>query len=253
VSEAFAGQVALVTGAGSGIGRATALAFAQKGALVAAADRGADRGEETAQKIRRDGGEARFFHVDVAIREDVERFLEAALDAFGRIDHAFNNAGILGRHALTHETIEADWARVLSVNLTGTWHCMRAEIPIMIEQGAGSIVNCASIAGLRGFETRSAYSASKHGIIGLTRSAALEYAKEGIRVNAVCPGAIDTPLLDEATGGTAEGRQAMVDFEPVGRVGRPEEVAAAVLWLCGPDSGFVTGAAIPIDGGLSAQ
>jgi NAD(P)-dependent dehydrogenase (short-subunit alcohol dehydrogenase family) len=169
------------------------------------------------------------------------------------LDVAFNNAGVEGAAAVTHECTPGNWERTLAVNLGGVWSCMRHEIPRMLERGAGAIVNCSSVAGLVGFASIPAYAASKHGVIGLTRTAALEYAGQGIRVNAVCPGVIDTEMVERFTGHNPEAEAALVATEPVGRLGRPEEIADAVVWLCSPRSSFVTGQAIAVDGGFSAR
>jgi NAD(P)-dependent dehydrogenase (short-subunit alcohol dehydrogenase family) len=246
------GRVALITGAASGIGRATALAFAQRGAKVAVADIDQDGGEETVRMITDTGGEAIFIRTDVSQAADVEAMVETALARFGRLDYAFNNAGVEGQQAKTAESTEANWDRVLGINLKGTWLCMKYELPSMLAQGKGAIVNCSSVAGLGGFAGITAYDASKHGVIGLTKTAALEYATDGVRINAVCPGVIDTPMIDRFTGGDAAAAAGMEKIEPVGRMGRPEEVAAAVVWLCTDDASFVTGIAMPVDGGYVA-
>lgn len=247
------GKVAIVTGASAGIGRATALALAEEGAAVVAADVDDTRGERVAAEITDKGGRARFVHADVSVDTQVAAMVREAVDAFGGLDLAFNNAGIEGAAAPTHECTPENWQRTIAINLTGVWSCMRHEIPRMLERGGGSIVNCSSVAGLVGFGTIPAYVASKHGVVGLTKTAALEYAEVGIRVNAVCPGVIDTEMVERFTGGEEEAEAAMIATEPVGRMGRPEEVADAVVWLCSDRSSFTTGQAIAIDGGFVAR
>jgi NAD(P)-dependent dehydrogenase (short-subunit alcohol dehydrogenase family) len=247
------GKVAIVTGASAGIGRAAALALAAEGAAVVAADIDAARGEQVAAEINDKGGKALFVPTDVSDDAQVEAMVRQAVEAFGGLDLAFNNAGIEGTPAPTHECTPQNWQRTLAVNLTGVWSCMRHEIPRMLERGGGSIVNCSSVAGLVGFPTIPAYVASKHGIIGLTRTAALEYAEAGIRVNAVCPGVIDTEMVERFTGGQEAAEAAMIAMEPVGRMGRPEEIADAVAWLCSDRSSFTTGQALAVDGGFVAR
>jgi NAD(P)-dependent dehydrogenase (short-subunit alcohol dehydrogenase family) len=251
----FEGKVALVTGAGSGIGKACAVAFAREGAKVVVSDVLSKGGEETARGIRETGGEARFVRCDVSRSTEVEALVEAAVRAFGHLECACNNAGIGGTQTPTAEYPEEIWSRVLAVNLTGVWLCMKYEIPRMLSGGrGGAIVNMSSILGTVGFENASAYVAAKHGIIGLTRTAALEYAAQGIRVNAVCPGFIKTPILEQA--GMVEGSdrfKAVSALHPVGRMGTPEEVAESVLWLCSDGASFVTGHALLVDGGYIAR
>jgi NAD(P)-dependent dehydrogenase (short-subunit alcohol dehydrogenase family) len=246
-------KVAVVTGASAGIGRAAALALAAEGAAVVVADVDDPRAEQVAAEINDKGGRARFSHTDVSDDAQVEAMVRRALDEFGGLDLAFNNAGIEGSPAPTHECTRENWQRTLAVNLTGVWSCMRHELPPMLERGGGSIVNCASVAGLVGFATIPAYVASKHGIVGLTKTAALEYAEAGIRVNAVCPGVIATEMVERFTGGQPEAQAEMIAMEPVGRMGRPEEIADAVVWLCSERSSFVTGQAIAVDGGFVAR
>ncbi len=249
----FDGKVVVVTGAGSGIGRATALAFAREGARLVVADVSVEGAEETARRIRDQGGEAIVTRTDVSRPDDVEAMVRAAVEAFGRLDCAFNNAGIGGASAQTADYTLEDWNRLIGINLTGTWLCMKYEIAQMLTQGGGAIVNNSSILGLVGFRSAPAYVASKHAVLGLTKTAALEYAQAGIRVNAVCPGFIHTPMVDQATARRAGMAEAIVALEPVGRMGQPEEVAEAVLWLCAPGASFVTGEALVVDGGYVAQ
>ena len=247
------GSVIIVTGASSGIGRATAFALASEGAAVTVADVQETEGEATASAIRDKGGRAVFVPTDVSIDESVAAMVEATVDAFGGLDAAFNNAGIEGISAPTHECSVENWNRTLAVNLTGVWSCMRYEIPRLLDRGGGSIVNCASVAGLVGFAGIPAYTAAKHGVVGLTKGAALDYATAGIRVNALCPGVIDTAMVHRFTGDAVEAEAAMVAMEPVGRLGQPDEIADAVVWLCSERASFVTGQAIAIDGGFVAR
>ncbi len=249
----FHGKVALITGAGSGIGRATALAFARAGARVAVADVTVAGGEETVRQITAAGGEARFVRCDVSKGAEVERMVAETVAAFGRLDCAFNNAGVEGAQAPTADSTPDNWDRVIGVNLSGVYYCLRAEIPALLRGGGGAIVNCASVAGLVGFAGSAAYTASKHGVLGLTRAAALEYATQGIRVNAVCPGVIQTPMIERFTGNNPQAQAAMVALEPIGRVGRPEEIADAVLWLCSERASFMVGHALAVDGGFVAR
>jgi NAD(P)-dependent dehydrogenase (short-subunit alcohol dehydrogenase family) len=262
MSGAFAGKVALVTGGAAGIGRASALAFARAGARVVVADV-SPRGEETARAIEAGGGEALFVLTDVCRSGDVAELLRRTLSAFGRLDVAHNNAGVEGPRAPLTEVSEEEWDRTLAVNLKGVWLSMRAEIPAMLSTGGGSIVNTASVYGLVGARKLSTYAASKHALVGLTRSAALEWGRQGIRVNAVCPGLIDTQMIDRAVLGRARSgvgrsldprrriaRAVLRARQPSGRMGTPEEVAEAVLWLCSPSSSYVNGHALVIDGGM---
>jgi NAD(P)-dependent dehydrogenase (short-subunit alcohol dehydrogenase family) len=247
-----AGKVALVTGGGSGIGRASALAFAREGAKVVVADVAVEGGEETVRLIQQSGGEAIFGKTDVSRAAEVEALVSRAVQTYGRLDCAHNNAGIEGAAATTIDYAEDAWERVIAINLKGVWLCMKYEIPHLLKQGGGAIVNTASTAGLVGYRGGSAYVASKHGVVGLTKTAALEYAKAGVRVNAVCPGAIDTPMMGRLTGHRPQRAERMAAAEPVGRMGQPEEIAQAVVWLCSEAASFVTGHAMAVDGGITA-
>lgn len=247
------GKVALVTGAGSGIGRASALTFAREGAKVAVSDIVVDGGQETVRLIQQAGGEAQFFEADVSKAEQVEKLVQDIVAAYGRLDCAHNNAGVEGAIASTGEYQEAQWDTVIAVNLKGVWLCMKYQIPQMLAQGGGAIVNTASGAGLIGVAGMPAYVASKHGVVGLSKTAALEYAKSNIRVNAVCPGLIQTPMVERITGGQPQMGEALVAAEPIGRVGQPQEIAESVVWLCSDVASFVTGHAMSVDGGYVAQ
>ncbi len=249
----FAGRIALVTGASTGIGRATALAFAREGAKVVAADVAEEAGEATVREIRERSGEGLFVRADVSRADEVEALVARVVDTHGRLDCAFNNAGIEGAAATTTNLRQEDWDRVIAVNLTGVWLCMKHEIGAMRTRGSGAIVNTSSVAGQVGFRGGAGYVASKHGVVGLTKTAALEYARDGIRVNAVCPGAIETPMMERLTGGEPRRAERMAASEPVGRMGTPEEIAESVLWLCSDAASFVTGHAMAVDGGILAQ
>ena len=249
----FEGKVALVTGASSGIGRATALAFARAGAKVIVADRAIAGGEETASMIQDTGGDTIFIRTNVTQAAEVEALIAKVMETYGRLDCAHNNAGVAGARADTADYPEDMWQRVLNVNLTGVWLCMKYEIPHMLQQGGGAIVNTASVAGLVGIAGNAAYNASKHGVVGLTKTAALEYAKHGIRINAVCPGVIGTEFIQQAIQNSPELEQQYLAVEPIGRLGKPEEIAETVLWLCSDAASFVTGHALTVDGGWVAQ
>jgi NAD(P)-dependent dehydrogenase (short-subunit alcohol dehydrogenase family) len=246
-------RVALVTGAATGIGRAAALAFAHEGADVVVADIDDERGTKVAAEVEAVGVHAIFVHADMSRPDEVDELVNRTVERFGRIDYAFNNAGIEGTPAPTDECTRENWDRTIATNLTGVFSCMHAEIPKMLAQGGGVIVNNASVAGLVGFAGIPAYTASKHGVVGLTRNAALDYATRNIRVNAVCPGVIDTEMVERFTHHDTEAMQELTKTEPIGRLGTPDEIADAVVWLCSDRASFVTGQAIAVDGGYVAQ
>lgn len=247
-NQRFSGKVAFITGAASGIGRATAIAFAAEGARVAVLDRTEDGLAETAEAARKAGAQVLVIGCDVSQADQVEASVSKVVETFGQLDIAFNNAGVENKAAPVHEIELAEWDRILDINLRGTFVCMKHELAQMVRQGGGVIVNTSSGAGIRGVAGGASYAASKHAIIGLTRSAALDYAKQNIRVNAILPGNIETPMMDRFTGGDI---QKAIDLEPVGRLGKPEEIADAVLWMSADRGAFVTGAAISVDGGWS--
>jgi NAD(P)-dependent dehydrogenase (short-subunit alcohol dehydrogenase family) len=254
VTRRLKGKVALVTGAASGIGRATALAFAREGAKLVLADVNEKGGEEVLRIVKENDGEAIFVECDVTDVRAVEEMVKQGVEAFGGLDCAFNNAGIEGEIAPTAECSEENWERVIEVNLKGVWLCMKYEIRQMLGRGGGSIVNTSSVSGLLGDPNHPAYAASKHGVSGLTQSAALEYARSGIRINAVCPAAIRTPMIERALEADPElSWENLADGHPMGRIGEPEEVAEAVVWLCSDGASFVTGHLLPVDGGLVAE
>lgn len=243
-------KVVLVTGAGSGIGKATAIAFAKEGAKVVASDINENDSLQTVNEIKKMYGEAIAIKCDVSSDIDVQNLIEKTLEKYGRLDCAYNNAGIEGAQSSITECTEENWDKTININLKGVWLCMKYEIPAMLKSGGGNIVNCSSIAGKVGFETIPAYVASKHGVIGLTETASLEFAKNNIRVNAVCPGVIHTPMLDRFDHGD---EQSMADQVPMGRVGTPDEIANSVIWLCSDNSSYVTGQSILVDGGWTAH
>jgi NAD(P)-dependent dehydrogenase (short-subunit alcohol dehydrogenase family) len=246
-------KVALVTGAAMGIGEATALAFAKEGAKVVVSDTN-PKGEELVARIRKEGGDARFIAADVSKASEVKALIEGAVKAFGRLDIAFNNAGIGGEQAPTAELTEGGWEKTLSVNLSGVFYCMKYELAQMLRQGGGAIVNNASILGTVGFAGAAAYVAAKHGVLGLTKTAALEYATRGIRVNAVCPGFIETPMLSAAGMLQNKDTRAMLEgLHALNRLGQPDEVAQAVVFLASERASFITGHPLLVDGGYVAR
>lgn len=247
------GKVALVTGGGSGIGQATALIFAREGAKVVVADINVEGGEETVRQIQAAGGDATFVKTDVSKAAEVEALVNKTVQTYGQLDCAFNNAGIEGAAKFTTECTEEEFDRTIAVNVTGVWLCMKYEIQHMLSHGGGSIVNTASAAGLIGLPSASDYVASKHAVVGLTKTAALEYAKAGIRVNAVCPGAIDTPMIARSAQAIPGFDELAVAMEPVGRFGQSSEIGEAVAWLCSDAASFVTGIPMSVDGGMVAQ
>jgi NAD(P)-dependent dehydrogenase (short-subunit alcohol dehydrogenase family) len=247
------GKIALVTGGGSGIGRATALKLAKEGAKLMIADYVPEGGERTVRMIEEAGGEASFVAADVSVTRQVEAMVAKSVETYGRIDCAFNNAGIEGRMANTVECTEETWDRTIAINLKGVWLCMKYEIPQMLKQGGGTIVNTASIAGLVGFEGLPAYNASKGGVVQLTRTAALEFATKNIRVNCVCPGVIRTPMVERLLDNRSFTEEQLNAGEPMGRMGKPEEIAEGVLWLLSDASSFVTGHPLAIDGAWVAR
>ena len=248
------GKTALITGASSGIGRAAALVCAREGARVLVADVTEEAGAETVKLIRDTGGEATFARCDVSRAADVEALVATAAKQFGRLDCAYNNAGISGKIARTADETEEGFDRIMAINLRGVWLCMKYEILQMMKQEkGGAIVNTASAAGLVGSHGMSAYTASKHGVVGLTKTAALEYARHNIRVNAVCPGVIDTPMVGGIVGSHPRLKDILVSAEPIARMGKPTEIAEAVAWLLSDYASFVTGCAMPVDGALTAR
>jgi NAD(P)-dependent dehydrogenase (short-subunit alcohol dehydrogenase family) len=254
VDYGLQGKVALVTGAASGIGHATAKLFASMAARVVAVDIDAERGEAAVRAITDGGGEAVFATADVTDEDAVKAAVARATETFGRLDCAANCAGVGAGDGLTHSYPVDSWDRVVSINLRGTWLAMRHELEAMLAQGqGGAIVNMSSTLGLRGSPNGSPYTVSKHGVLGLTKTAALEYAPLGIRVNAVCPGAIDTPMMDEAFAKFPGFRESLIGFVPLGRMGRPEEVAKAIAWLASDAASYVTGEALSVEGGLLAR
>lgn len=249
----FENQVALVTGAASGMGLATARAFAEAGASVVLADIDADAAERAAKELTTAGHQAIGVACDVTDEQQAAAMVERAVATFGRLDMAFNNAGIQAPPSDAADETAENFDRVNAVNLRGIWTAQKHELRQMRTQGGGAIVNCSSLGGLVGLPERAAYHASKHGVIGLTKSAAVEYAPRGIRINAVCPGVIDTPMVSDMLEGQAEAMAEIMKQQPIGRLGHAEEIAAAVLWLCSPAASFVLGVALPVDGGYTTH
>ncbi|MBS2030812.1 MAG: SDR family oxidoreductase [Deltaproteobacteria bacterium] len=252
MTQLLSGKAALVTGGGAGIGRATALAFAREGVQVVVSDIDAKGGETTVEQIRAAGGKATFIRCDVTRDAEVKALLEGTLAAYGRLDYAFNNAGIEIEKGKLADGEESEFDAIMAVNVKGVWLCMKHELPIMVAQGGGAIVNTSSVAGLLAAPKMSIYAASKHAVLGLTRSAAIEYAKKNVRINAVCPAVIDTDMFRRAYEADPKKAEFAASIHPVGRVGRVEEVAAAALYLCSDNAGFTTGVALPVDGGATA-
>ncbi len=252
-TDEFEGRVAFVTGAASGIGRAASRLFAERGARVVLADLEREAGESVAEEIRSAGGEAVFVETDVADDAAVARAVATATDRFGRLDYAYNNAGLSGPPNFVADMPEEQWRRTIDVMLTGVFLCMKHEVPAILAAGGGAIVNCASGAGLIGFPGQSAYVASKHGVIGLTRAAALEYGAQGIRINSICPGTARTGMVEDVVSETPELQQELERLHPIGRIAEPEEIAEAALWLCTERASFVLGTALSVDGGYVAQ
>jgi NAD(P)-dependent dehydrogenase (short-subunit alcohol dehydrogenase family) len=253
VAGPFAGKVALVTGAGSGLGRATAVAFAQGGANVLVADVDDRGGRETIDLVSATGSEGLFVATDVTDPGAVTAMVAATVAAFGTLDYAVNNAGTTGPSGLTADYDMDAWRRTMALNLDSVFYCLRNEIPVMLGQGGGAIVNVASGAGLVGFAGLPAYVASKHGVVGLTRASALEYAAQGIRINCICPGSTRTPMLEGFMGGDEKVEKMMRNAVPMRRLGRPEEIAAGIVWLCSDAASFVVGHALAVDGGSVIQ
>ena len=245
-------KVALVVGGSTGIGRATAVAFAKAGAKVVVASRGEKRGQETVELVKQAGTEGLFIQTDVSDKSSVKNLIEQTINKYGRIDAAFNNAGIEGKTAPLIETDEDDFDSIINVNLKGVYLCLKYQIAAMLETGGGAIVNTASIGGVIGFPNTAIYCASKHGVIGLTKTAALELAKSNIRVNAIAPGAVQTDLLNRMSGGE-EAAEAIAQAIPNGRISSPDEISGAVIWLCSDEATYVNGHTLVIDGGFTIQ
>ncbi|HEY6623106.1 MAG TPA: glucose 1-dehydrogenase [Acidimicrobiales bacterium] len=243
------GKVAIVTGAAMGIGRAAALIFAREGASVVVADIDEDQGAQTVELVQASGAQASFVRTDVSVAADVAAMVQYAVDTYGGVDCAHNNAGIAAPMAPLADYPDDGWDRTIAVMLTGVYLCMKAEIPQMLERGGGAIVNTASGVGLVGYPGQAAYTASKHGVIGLTKVAALDYGAKGIRVNAICPGTASTPMVDQAIEHDPAIDEYLEQLHPIGRIGEASEIAEAAVWLCSPAASFVLGAALPVDGG----
>jgi NAD(P)-dependent dehydrogenase (short-subunit alcohol dehydrogenase family) len=253
MADKFQGKVVIVTGGSYGIGRAAAIGFAQRGAKVAIADLDVVRGEETLDCIKEAGGDAIFIKTDVSLESDVKALVDKTVQIYGKLDCAFNNAGIHKEFVSTVDFSAADWEEMINVNLKSVWLCMKYEIPEMLKQGKGAIVNTSSAAGLVGAPSNPAYPASKHGVVGITKSTALEFARKGIRVNCVCPGPTRTGMNEALVKSNPEVVKAMDRRVPMGRIGEPDEVAAAAIFLCSDDASYITGHALPVDGGTVAD
>lgn len=243
------GKVALVTGGSSGIGKATALAFAQRGAKVIIASRGQEQGEAAVAEIKALGGDARWIQTDVSQAEQVEALVRGTVEAYGRLDYAFNNGGSGGEGGWIVDVQEADWDFTIDTYLKSVWLCIKFELIEMLKQGSGAIVNNSSVDGQRAFPWNPVYSAAKHGVLGLTKSAAMQYADKGIRINAICPGWIRTPPVADMLKHNPDAEKGMLMHQPIGRLGKPEEVAEAVVWLCSDSASLIVGTALSVDGG----
>jgi NAD(P)-dependent dehydrogenase (short-subunit alcohol dehydrogenase family) len=253
MNTSFENKVAFVTGAAGGIGFATAQAFAEAGAAVALTDVNEEAAKAAADTLRKAGHQARGLRCDVSDEAQVAAAIAETVSIFGRLDAAYNNAGLHAPSVETADALAEDFDRVIAVNLRGVWACMKHELRQMRKQGNGTIVNCSSQSGLAGIAGLGAYTASKHGVIGLTKAAALEYARKGIRINAICPGTANTPMVAKAMADHPKSMQAVIDDIPLGRMGTPEEIASAVLWLCSPGAGFMIGQVVAPDGGYTAR
>ena len=246
-------KVAIITGASSGIGRATAIALAKDGVRVAIAARRANESKETLQLVKEAGGDGIFIKTDVAREDEVKKLVELTVEKYGKLDYAFNNAGIEEMHTSFVDQTSAVFDNIMNINVKGIWLSMKYEIPQMLKNGGGSIVNTSSVAGVIGFAQMPIYSASKHAVLGLTKSSALEYAKSGIRINAVAPGGVETDMYERTVGDNKQFFQTIIAMHPIGRVGKPEEIANAVVWLLSDKASFVTGHTLLIDGGLVSR
>lgn len=252
----FEGKVAIVTGGTSGLGRAIAIEFAKKGANVAICGRREKEGRETVELINQQGSDGFFQVVDISNADNVANFIESTVKKFGRLDYAINNAGIAGKNNITTKYDEAEFQKVMDTNVKGIWLCMKYEIPEILKSNNGAIVNISSVSGLIGFPFNAPYSASKHAVIGLTKSASLEFSHKGMRINAVCPGGIETEMLTdifESTGKADLAKTNMTNLHSMRRLARPEEVAKSAVWLCSDEASFITGVALPVDGGWTSQ